>query len=169
MLCMANNRVYIGGRGEIGRVYLPLSWRVHHKLCKWCWIEWKGAGRAPPTLTSLGRFSHRNGMYARKWPLPLCLHSVWQTIPSREKCYTVHDALFLVERKAVHDICFLWKGMLYIAHCKNDGCWTWHVGVAGSHNASLQLLFLVERNAVHIVWFLVGRNVMHVSSGEKCL
>jgi hypothetical protein len=102
------------GRWKIGRVYLPLSWRVHYKLCKWCWIEWKGVGRAPPTLTSLGRFFHRNGMYARKWPLPLCLYSVWQTIPSREKCSTVHDALFLVERKAVHDNCFLWKGMLYV-------------------------------------------------------
>ena len=33
----------------------------------------KGGGRAPPNLTRLGWFYHHDGMYARKWPLPLCL------------------------------------------------------------------------------------------------
>ncbi len=29
-----------------------------------------------PTLTRLGWIFHHDGMYARKWPLPLCVHSV---------------------------------------------------------------------------------------------
>ncbi len=31
----------------------------------------KGGGRAPPALSRLGWFYHHDGMYARKWPLPL--------------------------------------------------------------------------------------------------
>jgi hypothetical protein len=35
----------------------------------------KGGGRAPPTLTttSLGKFFHHDGMYVRKWLLPVCV------------------------------------------------------------------------------------------------
>jgi hypothetical protein len=33
----------------------------------------KVGGRTPPNLTSLGYFFHHYGMYARKWPLPLCV------------------------------------------------------------------------------------------------
>ncbi len=33
----------------------------------------KEGGRAPPTLTSLGLFYPHDGMYAGKWPLPLCV------------------------------------------------------------------------------------------------
>ncbi len=36
----------------------------------------KGGGRATPTLTWLGWFYHHDRMYARKWPLPLCVYSV---------------------------------------------------------------------------------------------
>jgi hypothetical protein len=36
----------------------------------------KGGGRAPPTLTSQGWFFHQDGMYARNWPLPLCVYPV---------------------------------------------------------------------------------------------
>ncbi len=43
----------------------------------------KGGGRAPPTLTRLGEFFHHDGMYARKWPLPLCVFSAVLT------CFTV--------------------------------------------------------------------------------
>ncbi len=39
----------------------------------------KGGGRAPPTLTSLGKFFHHDGLYARKRPLQLCLNSMIQT------------------------------------------------------------------------------------------
>jgi hypothetical protein len=38
--------------------------------------------------------------------------------------------------------------------------------VAGRNNASMVVLFLVERNAVNIVPFLVERNVLH---DELCL
>ncbi len=33
-----------------------------------------GDGRAPPTSTSLGWFYPHDGMYARKWPLPVWVH-----------------------------------------------------------------------------------------------
>ncbi len=33
-------------------------------------------GRAPPTLISLGKIFHHDGMYARKRLLPLCVYSV---------------------------------------------------------------------------------------------
>jgi hypothetical protein len=33
----------------------------------------KGGGRAPPTLTSLGKFYPHDGMHATKRPLPLCV------------------------------------------------------------------------------------------------
>jgi hypothetical protein len=33
----------------------------------------KGGGRAPPTLTSLGKFFHYDGMYLQKRRLPLCV------------------------------------------------------------------------------------------------
>jgi hypothetical protein len=40
----------------------------------------KGGGRAPPTLTSLDKFFHHDGMHARKRPLPLCVYSVGASI-----------------------------------------------------------------------------------------
>ncbi len=36
----------------------------------------KGGGRAPPTLTNLGCFYSHEGMYAMKWPLPLCVGGI---------------------------------------------------------------------------------------------
>ncbi len=42
----------------------------------------KGGGRAPSTLTSLGKFFDHDGMYARKRPLPLCVLCGLRT-PSR--------------------------------------------------------------------------------------
>ncbi len=37
-------------------------------------VKW--GGREPPTLTSMGKFFHHDGMYARKRTLPLCVYSV---------------------------------------------------------------------------------------------
>jgi hypothetical protein len=36
----------------------------------------KGGGRAPPTLTRLGWIYHHDGLYARKWLLPVFLYSL---------------------------------------------------------------------------------------------
>ncbi len=66
------------GRGEIGGVYQHSQ--LHGVYCtpqlfSWWWIEWKVEYvRAPPTLTRLGWFYHHDGMYARKWPLLLCVY-----------------------------------------------------------------------------------------------
>ncbi len=37
---------------------------------------------APPTITRLGKFFHHYGVFARKWPLPLCVYSVVIPFPS---------------------------------------------------------------------------------------
>jgi hypothetical protein len=37
----------------------------------------KRRGRAPLTLTRLGWFYHHDGMYAKKWPLSLCVYTLW--------------------------------------------------------------------------------------------
>jgi hypothetical protein len=36
----------------------------------------KGGGRTLPTNTRLGRIYHHDGIYARKWPLPVYLYSL---------------------------------------------------------------------------------------------
>ena len=40
----------------------------------------KGRGRALPAFTRPGWFYHHDGIYARKWPLSLCVYSVSQTL-----------------------------------------------------------------------------------------
>jgi hypothetical protein len=64
-----------GGRVEIEGVYLPSAGAYTTTLSVMVDIV-KGGERAPPNLTRLGCFFHHVGMYARKWPLPLCVHSV---------------------------------------------------------------------------------------------
>ncbi len=61
------------GRGEIGGVNLPsqLERTIHHSFAPDMVDRVKGEGVHPPTLTRLGLFYHHDGMYARKWPLPL--------------------------------------------------------------------------------------------------
>jgi hypothetical protein len=36
----------------------------------------QGSAHSLPTPTSQGKYFHHDGMYARKWPLPLCVYSV---------------------------------------------------------------------------------------------
>ncbi len=71
-----------GGRGETGGVYLPSQLeRIHHNFARdgiYCRV--KGGGRVPPTLTRQSWVYHHDGMYARKWPLP-----VYFTISSEGK------------------------------------------------------------------------------------
>ncbi len=55
----------------------------------------KGGGRAPPSLSpAWGYFFQHDGMYARKRPLPLCVHSVAKTTTNRaqqtEQGHNVH-------------------------------------------------------------------------------
>ncbi len=63
-------------RDEIGEVYLPSQLERTLKLLYMMVNIVKRGGRAPSTLTSLGKFFHHDGMYARKRPLPLCVYSV---------------------------------------------------------------------------------------------
>ncbi len=62
----------------------------------------KGGGHAPPTLTRLGWFYHHDGMYARKWPLPLCApyppffsHPIYLFHPSLSPSFSHPIYLFL--------------------------------------------------------------------------
>ncbi len=62
------HRVRIGV--EIGGVYLPSQLERSHNFVRDGRYSERG-GRGPPTLTSLGKFFHHDGMYATKWSLPL--------------------------------------------------------------------------------------------------
>jgi hypothetical protein len=62
------------GRGEIG--VSALSAGAYTTALVVMVDRMKVVGRAPPTLTRLGLFCHVDGMYARKWLLPLCVYSV---------------------------------------------------------------------------------------------
>ncbi len=67
------------GRDDLGKVYsiCPLCWSIHCNLyVKVNRVKGAGQWACTPTHTSLGSFFHRNGMYARKRPLPLCVYSV---------------------------------------------------------------------------------------------
>ncbi len=50
------------------------SWSVHHNFARdGRKSERERACTPPPTLTRLGRIYHHDGMFARMWPLPLCV------------------------------------------------------------------------------------------------
>jgi hypothetical protein len=61
------------GRVEIGECICPLSWSVHHNFVRdgrYCSSERGWACTRPHQMSS---FFHQPRMYARKWPLPLCV------------------------------------------------------------------------------------------------
>jgi hypothetical protein len=64
---------------KIGGMYLPSC--EHYNFA--CDARYSGRGWActlpPPTLKSRGWLFHHDGIYARKWPLPLCVLSVMPT------------------------------------------------------------------------------------------
>ncbi len=87
------------GRVELEGVYpCPLSWSMHLNFVRDCrFTVMKGDWRASPALTSLGWFFH-HGMYARKWPLPLYVSTLWfhnpcstdDTIKTIAQCRHLH-------------------------------------------------------------------------------
>jgi len=60
-----------------GRVEIcPLSWSVHHSpQFLYVMVDLDSSERGW-AWTPHPDFFHHNGIYARKWPLPLCVHSV---------------------------------------------------------------------------------------------
>jgi hypothetical protein len=77
------------GRVEVGECICPLSWSIHQNFVhdgKYSERGW-ACTPPPPTRTSLGKFFkffHHDGMYARKWPLPLCVYSGLTTIRDKK-------------------------------------------------------------------------------------
>jgi hypothetical protein len=67
--------VHYRGRVEIGGLYLPSQLERTSTTLYMMVDIMKVGGRAPPTITRLGQFLHHDGMYARKWPLPLCVYN----------------------------------------------------------------------------------------------
>ncbi len=65
------HRVHIGGRGEIGGVYLPSQLEL--SITTLLVLVLCSVHCAPLTLTRLGKFYHLDGMYAKQWPRPLCV------------------------------------------------------------------------------------------------
>ncbi len=63
----------------MGRRICPLSWNDTTTLLVMV-DRMKGGVRALPTFTRLGYFYQHDGMYARKWPLQLCVYSVVATV-----------------------------------------------------------------------------------------
>ncbi len=58
----------------------PLSWNVHYNFVRDGRNSKMGVGvhPPPPPTTRLGWFYPHDGMYARKWPLPLCVSTLWE-------------------------------------------------------------------------------------------
>ncbi len=81
------------GRVEIGGVHLPqrrstLSAGAYTTaLYVMIMVDIvKGGGRRPPPPSRLGWFFHHDGMYAaRKWPLPLCVCTLWAKQRTRQQ------------------------------------------------------------------------------------
>ncbi len=68
MACIEPHREHIGGRVEIGGVYLhALSARAYAATLYVTVDIMTGGGAAPPTLTARAIFLHHNGMNSRKW------------------------------------------------------------------------------------------------------
>ncbi len=69
------------GRDEIQAGICPVSWSEHYNFAR-DGITMKVGRRAaftPPPSPARADFSMHDGMYARKWPLPLCVSSVVST------------------------------------------------------------------------------------------
>ncbi len=77
----------VGGRGEIGRVYLPsqLGRTVPYTGRDGSYS--KRGWECFPALTSLGGFYPHEGMYFMKWTLPLCVLCGGNTCQTRTGCH----------------------------------------------------------------------------------
>ncbi len=107
----------------------------------------KGAGRAPPTLTSQGWFFHHDGIYARNWTLPLCAYSVvwtfycildacrpvWSTckpplhVVVCDEFVNIHfTVLNLSESTVCYEMVKMYLCVLYIMYLLGDDLLSWH-------------------------------------------
>ncbi len=101
------------GREEMGGGICPLSWSVLYNFVRDDRYNERGWACPTSSFAMLGWFFHHDGMYARKWPLPLCVYSVLLLSSVDHLGFEFAKFPMVLQEKAILD-----------TSCKHSVCWT---------------------------------------------